>query len=91
MIRVIAKTIDSVQPHGEPLIIYRTFDLDLPDLEAWLTKSGCARDVVGVEVRYHEHASPPPPDREKEPCCPHCLFTDCQCSDFDVSPDTGAQ
>lgn len=26
-----------------------------------------------------------------EPACPHCSFRDCQCSDFDVSPDMGAK
>lgn len=33
MIRFIGKTIDSVQPHGEPLITYQTFT-DLTELES---------------------------------------------------------
>jgi hypothetical protein len=64
MIRIIAKTIDSVQPHGEPLTIYRTFDVDLPTVEAWLMASGYAREVVAVEVRRHELANAPERDAE---------------------------
>lgn len=63
MIRIIAKTIDSVQPHGAPLIIYRTFDVDLPDIEAWIMASGYVREVVGVEVRRHESAADSQPTK----------------------------
>ena len=54
MIWIIAKTIGSVQPHGEPIIIYRTFDYNIPELERWLLAD--AREVVAVEVRLHETA-----------------------------------
>lgn len=59
-LRAICKEIGSVQPHGEPLITYRTFDFDAPALKEWLgNEIYVKRQVVSIEV-LPEPVSPAP-------------------------------
>lgn len=61
MLRAICKNVGSVQPHGEPLITYHTFDFESKQLEEWLEGTYMSRTTIGIEVL----PIPEPPTRLK--------------------------
>lgn len=54
MIRIVIKETGGLMPHGEPYHQYKSFDVELPEIEDYLTEGYPNREVIAVEVRGKE-------------------------------------
>lgn len=54
MLRITIKETGGLMPNGEPYHQYKSFDVELPEIEDYLTEQHPYREVVAVEVRGKE-------------------------------------